>query len=186
MSNGSGQPSAASSNSIKSLGSRNHAGSQGNQTKPQRISESDETTSGAKESGDAQAQVRSGSDAATAHTTSQSHQQQQSQEFTLNDDEYDDEDDNGDDQFLNEDEFHDAVEDVTQFSVTLPRHQKNGAFLHHRNPSNISKLYLQESENSSDDEDQQTIKVTMHNANKDQGWGFFAVVFHAVIKLVYF
>lgn len=71
-------------------------------------------------------------------------------------------DENEDDQLF-DDEFHDAVEDVTQFSVTLPR-QKTG--LHHRNPSNISKLYLQESDVSSDEEDQQTIKVTMHT-NKD-------------------
>ena len=39
--------------------------------------------------------------------------------------------------------------------------------MHHRNPSNISKIYLQESDISSEDEhDQQTIKVTMHS-NKD-------------------
>ena len=64
---------------------------------------------------------------------------------------------------MNDDEFHDAVEDVTQFSVTLPRQKAH--LTHHRNPSNISKLYLQESE--SDEEEQKTIKVTMHNANKE-------------------
>jgi len=69
---------------------------------------------------------------------------------------------NDDDEY--HDEFHDAVEDVTQFSVTLPRQK---GVLHHRNPSNISKIYLQESDISSEDEhDQQTIKVTMHS-NKD-------------------
>ncbi len=57
--------------------------------------------------------------------------------------------------FLNDEEFHDAVEDVTQFSVTLPRQQS----LHQRNPSNISKMYLQESDIDSEDEEQQTIKV---------------------------
>ncbi len=66
--------------------------------------------------------------------------------------------DETEDNIYNDDEFHDAVEDVTQFSVTLPR-QKG---LHHRNPSNISKLYLQESDISSDEEDHQTIQVTMH------------------------
>jgi hypothetical protein len=74
----------------------------------------------------------------------------------------DDSDINEEDQF--QDEFHDAVEDVTQFSVTLPR--QNNRMLHHRNPSNISKLYLQESD-SSGDEDQQTIKVTMHSKKND-------------------
>ncbi|CAF0711571.1 unnamed protein product [Brachionus calyciflorus] len=72
-------------------------------------------------------------------------------------------DENDDDQFY-DDEFHDAVEDVTQFSVTLPR-QKLG--MHNRNPSNISKLYLQESDVSSDEEDEQTIKVTMQT-NKEE------------------
>lgn len=78
-----------------------------------------------------------------------------------------------DDEF--HDEFHDAVEDVTQFSVTLPRLQKAGQFSHRRNPSNLSKIYLQESDMSSGDEDeqnndngQQTIKVTMHTTHKDQ------------------
>jgi len=62
----------------------------------------------------------------------------------------------------NEDEFHDAVEDVTQICVTLPRKST----LHHRNPSNISKVYLQESDISSGDEETgQTIKVTMHHAS---------------------
>ena len=65
---------------------------------------------------------------------------------------------NDDQDYLNDEEFHDAVEDETQFSVTLPRQLS----LHHRNPSNISKLYLQESDLESDDDDQQTIKVTMH------------------------
>lgn len=68
----------------------------------------------------------------------------------------------------NDDEFHDAVEDVTQFSVTLPR----GKGLHQRNPSNISKLYLQESDDDEDEYDNSenddgratTIKVTMHSA----------------------
>ena len=63
----------------------------------------------------------------------------------------------------NDDEFHDAVEDVTQFSVTLPRQKAAG--MHYRNPSNMSKLYLQESDNTSDDEydnGHRTIKVTMH------------------------
>ena len=64
---------------------------------------------------------------------------------------------------MNDDEFHDAVEDVTQFSVTLPRQKTH--LMHHRSLSNISKLYLQESE--SDEEEQKTIKVTMHNANKE-------------------
>lgn len=78
---------------------------------------------------------------------------------------FDGDDDNGDDdQFVNDDEFHDAVEDVTQFSVTLPRQK---SLMHQRNPSNISKLYLQESDISSEDEDQQLIKVTMHS-NKEQ------------------
>jgi hypothetical protein len=66
------------------------------------------------------------------------------------------------------DEFHDAVEDVQQFSVTLPRQVDVG--LHHRHPSNISKLYLQESDISSGDEDgdnkQKTIQVTMQS-NKE-------------------
>ena len=81
------------------------------------------------------------------------------QDFDNDGDEDDDDDDNE-----YHDEFHDAVEDVTQFSVTLPRQKST---LHHRNPSNISKIYLQESDLSSEDEnDQQTIKVTMHT-NKD-------------------
>ena len=58
---------------------------------------------------------------------------------------------NEDDPF--QDEFHDAVEDVCQFSVTLPR-QNNNMILHHRNPSNISKLYLKESDSSEDEQDQ--------------------------------
>lgn len=64
---------------------------------------------------------------------------------------------NDDDQF--QDEFHDAVEDVCQFSVTLPR-QNNNMILHHRNPSNISKLYLKESDSSEDEQDQY-IKVSL-------------------------
>ena len=71
-------------------------------------------------------------------------------EYGIANDEINDEQD-----YLNDDEFHDAVEDVTQFSVTLPR-QNN---LHQRNPSNISKMYLQESDIDSEEEDQQTIKV---------------------------
>ena len=58
---------------------------------------------------------------------------------------------NDDEQF--QDEFHDAVEDVCQFSVTLPRQNNNG-MMHHRNPSNISKLYLKESDSSEDEQDQ--------------------------------
>ena len=73
---------------------------------------------------------------------------------------YDDNDDDDDD-IMNDDEFHDAVEDVTQFSVTLPRQKTH--LMHHRSLSNISKLYLQESE--SDEEEEQTIQVTMHNAD---------------------
>lgn len=69
--------------------------------------------------------------------------------------------DENDDQFV-DDEFHDAVEDVTQFSITLPRQPG----LHQRNLSNISKLYLQESDISDEDDEHQTIKVTMHS-NKD-------------------
>jgi hypothetical protein len=72
-----------------------------------------------------------------------------------------------DDNYLNDDEFHDAVEDVTQFSVTLPRSKG----LHQRNPSNISKLYLEESDDDTDNDEyeSQTIKVTMHSStnNKD-------------------
>ena len=70
--------------------------------------------------------------------------------------------DENDDQFVDNDEFHDAVEDVTQFSITLPRQPG----LHQRNLSNISKLYLQESDISDEDDEHQTIKVTMHS-NKD-------------------
>lgn len=82
---------------------------------------------------------------------------------------YEDEDD---DTYVttDQDEFNDAVEDVTQFSVTLPRTAKAGS-LHQRNPSNISKLYLQESDDEDEygnsdeeDEDKTTIKVTMHSA----------------------
>ena len=68
----------------------------------------------------------------------------------------DEEELNDDDQF--QDEFHDAVEDVCQFSVTLPRQNNN--IIHHRNPSNISKLYLKESD-SSEDEQEQLIKVNL-------------------------
>ena len=88
-------------------------------------------------------------------------QQNQSKTFTntIGDGqlEYNNYDNDDDDDMMNDDEFHDAVEDVTQFSVTLPR------LMHHRSLSNISKLYLQESE--SDEEEQKTIKVTMHNAD---------------------
>lgn len=72
------------------------------------------------------------------------------------------------------DEFHDAVEDVTQFSVTLPRANVASKALHQRNPSNISKIYLQESDDddeydNSDNDDEnsekkRTIKVTMQSA----------------------
>jgi hypothetical protein len=70
----------------------------------------------------------------------------------------------------NDDEFHDAVEEIN-FSVTLPKKGgAGGVGLHHRNPSSISKLYLQESDETDgeEDEDQQTIKVTMH-VNKEEG-----------------
>jgi hypothetical protein len=71
--------------------------------------------------------------------------------------------DNGD-QGLNDDEFHDAVEEIN-FSVTLPRAKQPA--MHMRNPSSISKLYLQESDESDNEEEgHQTIKVTMHK-NKD-------------------
>lgn len=75
-------------------------------------------------------------------------------------------DEDSDENMLNDDEFHDAEEDFTQFSVTLPRQKVT---LHHRNPSNISKLYLQESDISSDDDDQQTIQVTMHTNKETNG-----------------
>lgn len=96
---------------------------------------------------------------------------QSSQELKQNKSNQDDEGEEEDQ--LNDDEFHDAVEEIN-FSVTLPRNQPGGAaaaLMHHnRNPSSLSKLYLQESDETSDDEDHQTIKVTMHK-NKEEGKG---------------
>ncbi|RNA08157.1 oxysterol-binding 1 isoform X4 [Brachionus plicatilis] len=72
--------------------------------------------------------------------------------------------DDDEDQYY-DDEFHDAVEDVTQFSVTLPRQKLS---MHNRNPSNLSKLYIQESDMSSGDDDEQTIKVTMQTNKQEE------------------
>jgi len=81
------------------------------------------------------------------------------QQFQINEENEASEDDDLDDFH---DEFHDAVEDVCQFSVTLPRHNNNNYQMHHRNASNISKLYLKESDSSEDEQDQY-IQVTMHS-----------------------
>ncbi len=85
-------------------------------------------------------------------------------QFQINE-ENEDSDDDDHDEF--HDEFHDAVEDVCQFSVTLPRQNNSNYQMHHRNASNISKLYLKESDSSEDEQDQY-IQVTMHS-QKDQG-----------------
>jgi hypothetical protein len=75
--------------------------------------------------------------------------------FKMNEDDYYDNFSN------NDDEFHDAVEDVTVFPITMPKQST----LHRRQTSNLSKLSLQESDADSEEEEQRsktTIKVTMH------------------------
>jgi hypothetical protein len=83
--------------------------------------------------------------------------------FKMNEDDYyDNFSNNG-----NDDEFHDALEDVTVFPITMPKQST----LHRRQTSNLSKLSLQESDADSDEEEQRnktTIKVTMHKEQQQQ------------------
>ena len=110
------------------------------------------------------ASSQSSTTTASKSSAAPSREAQSSQPDPNNSHQFFDEEDSEDGNTPNDDEFHDAVEEIN-FSVTLPR-QKPSA-LHHRNPSSISKLYLQESDETDDDEDEQTIKVTMHK-NKEE------------------
>lgn len=65
----------------------------------------------------------------------------------------------------NEDEFHDALEDVTVVPIAI-QHSK---VKHRRNESNLSKISLQESDMSSEEEQATTIKVTMTHTNNNSG-----------------
>jgi len=114
----------------------------------------------------------------TGKSSNKTNDDNNQQDFDNDGDEDDDDDDNNEDEY--HDEFHDAVEDVTQFSVTLPRQKGT---LHHRNPSNISKIYLQESDLSSEDEnDQQTIKVTMHTPRPNYSLNLWSIMKNCIGK----